>query len=370
MFELTNEQRRCFAIPEVLDTWEKIKVKKGPYDTHDTYAYLDGEKIVKVIEICERGGEEKYLEYGVDQTLSEDRSMLLPKTAKGKPQPFSAPRLNKATPIGMSIWFGNGNINLVNNDSDQSFYRSSYEGIKIASFSDFDMWVADWCKNTGVKEMEDLAEFASRKKIHQKFKEGDFFRFKINRTLYGYGRILVDYAQMRKQKIAFWDVFAGKPLCVAVYHVVSEKPDLTVDELVGMKALPSQMIMDNIFYYGECQIIGNLPLKDGEIEPTVHYGKSIDIRTPNQIHYQCGKVFITIKNRLGLVKAVEENRYFINNGVGFSLDVKLPILMECIKDNSNEPYWKMVTPYQAERDLRNPKYAQILERVKRQIGVK
>jgi len=42
MFELTNEQRKCFALPPVLDAWKRIEVKAGPYDDYVTYAYVDG----------------------------------------------------------------------------------------------------------------------------------------------------------------------------------------------------------------------------------------------------------------------------------------------------------------------------------------
>ena len=62
MFELTNEQRRCFALPPVLDTWKKIEVKAGPYDDYVTYAYLDGSRITKVIEVSDITGREKYCE--------------------------------------------------------------------------------------------------------------------------------------------------------------------------------------------------------------------------------------------------------------------------------------------------------------------
>ena len=39
MFELTNEQRKCFALVSVNDGWERIKIKSSPYDTFETYAY-------------------------------------------------------------------------------------------------------------------------------------------------------------------------------------------------------------------------------------------------------------------------------------------------------------------------------------------
>ena len=80
MFELTNEQRKCFAIPLVLDSWKRVEVKASPYDHYVTYAFLDGSKIVKVIQVSDTIGRELYKEYGVNQILSEDGTKILPKT--------------------------------------------------------------------------------------------------------------------------------------------------------------------------------------------------------------------------------------------------------------------------------------------------
>ena len=88
MFELTNEQRKCFAIPLVLDSWKRVEVKASPYDHYVTYAFLDGSKIVKVIQVSDTAGREMYKEFGVEQVLSEDGTKILPKTDKGKPQNF------------------------------------------------------------------------------------------------------------------------------------------------------------------------------------------------------------------------------------------------------------------------------------------
>ena len=196
MFELTNEQRKCFAIPLVLDSWKRVEVKASPYDHYVTYAFLDGSKIVKVIQVSDTAGREMYQEFGVEQTLSEDRTKILPKTYKGKPQNFTSANLVKKTPIGMSLSFDSGYVAVVNNTADQCFYRSLYNAEKPETLKDFSTWVDNWCLNTGEKELKDINEFANRTKIHQKFKEGDFFRFRINRRLFGYGRILVDYAHM------------------------------------------------------------------------------------------------------------------------------------------------------------------------------
>lgn len=371
MFALTNEQRKCFAIPPVLDIWTKVEVKASPYDHYVTYAYIEGRRIVKVIQISEKPGREMYQEYSVDQMLSEDGTKILPKTSKGKPRNFASANLVKRTPIGMSIAFDHGYVAVVNNTSEQCFYRSAYNTEKLETLQDFSNWVDEWCRNTGEKELVEINEFARQAKIHQKFQEGDFFRYRIDRNLYGYGRILVDYAKMRKEGIPFWDVFFGKPLCVAVYHIVTENALVRPEHLVHLKMLPSQMIMDNIFYYGECKIIGNMPIAPDEDNYTIHYGRSISARHPDYLYYQCGKTFVALEGEKEL-NVYKGYRYdgFRNGSIGWDLDVTLSILLECINTDSNEPYWNMIPSYRADDDLRNPKFKKELQMVKEQMGIK
>ena len=371
MFELTNEQRKCFALPPILDNWKKVEVKASPYDNYVTYAYLDTNKIVKVIQVSDTLGGEIYREYGIDQTLSDDGTKILPKTDKGKPQNFTSANLVKKTPIGMALSFGSGYVAVVNNTADQCFYRSFYNAEKPKTLDDFSKWVDNWCQNTGEKEFADIIEFSKRVKMHQKIKEGDFFRYRINRNLFGYGRILVDYAKMRKEGIPFWDVFMGKPLCVAIYHIATEDANLNPASLVNLKMLPSQMIMDNIFYYGECEIIGNMPIEPNEDNYTIHYGRSIDARNPNYLYYQSGKTYVALKDEKELDLHIgDAPSDFSHKGVGWDLDITLPILLECIKKESNEPYWNMIPAWRANQDLRNPKFKNELKQIKNQMGIK
>jgi hypothetical protein len=213
------------------------------------------------------------------------------------------------------------------------------------------------------KELAEIETFANKTKIHQKYKEGDFFRYRINRSLYGYGRILMNFDKMRKDGIDFWNLFMGKPLCVAVCHIATNDAHMSPEQLVDQKMLPAQMIMDNIFFYGECEIIGNLPLKGNEAAYPIHYGKSISMQHPHCLHYQCGKTFVTLENKKALYGD------FVNGSIGWTLDVKLPILNACIRYGANDPYWMMIHPYQANKDLRNPKFKKELAEIQKQMGI-
>ena len=129
----------------------------------------------------------------------------MPKTEKGKPVLFSAATLRKRTPLGIGLSYGRNNsgyayIDLYNHGSQKYYYSNTYELMRSDGIDDFQKWVEDWCADTTEEDIIDLAAFANQPRQHVKFREGDVFRYKINRRLYGYGRILLDYALMRKKK--------------------------------------------------------------------------------------------------------------------------------------------------------------------------
>lgn len=363
MFELTNEQRKCFGLLPVDEAWKKVIVKPSPYDDFITYAYLEGHCVRKVI-LCNEDDPKgfRYSELEIKAMLSEDETVLLPKTSKGKEKPFFSANLLKYTATGMALQYNRKYLSLSNRTSNQTFYHTGYDDPKIDSQDSFRAWVEAWCRDTGEEELAEIEAFAAAGRVHQKFREGDFFRYRINRKLYGYGRILLDFEQMRKKKIPFWDVFMGKPLCVAVYHIVTERDDVTPGELIGLPMMPSHMIMDNAFFYGEYPIIGNAPLTEAEQDYPIYYGNTIRLGA-KRVCYQCGKTFISLDNAEAL-----DNR-FRNNSIGWLLDMKLPVLQKCVEAHSNQPYWDMYSPYVVDQDLRNPKYADILQRIRAQVGI-
>lgn len=186
------------------------------------------------------------------------------------------------------------------------------------------------------------------------------FRFKLNRRLYGYGRILLDYALMRKKKEPFWDIMMGKPLACSVYHIATERADVTVEELRQLPSLPSQHMMDNKLYYGEYEIIGNIPIGEHEDYP-IMYGNSISMGE-RAVCLQCGKLYRKRPGKEALVGG------FHNNGIGFNLGFQLSELQECIEAGSNAPYWAQEI-YKVNHDLRNPKFRTEHEQICKQYGI-
>lgn len=362
MFELTNEQRRCFALPLVEPGWTRIEPKPSPYDAHTTVLYLEGTVARKLVQ----SGDNLYQEYELREQLSEDLRYILPKTAKGKPTLLSAAAISKRTGVGMSIYFnrhrptGYSQIDIFSRTTDRAYYSNYYEPFKTTGIGDFEIWVEQWCAETTPADLADIAAFAAQPRQHQKFREGDVFRFKLNRRLWGYGRLILNYAQMRKNKEPFWDILFGKPLACSVYHIATEDPNVTVEELQKFPSLPSTHIMDNKLFYGEFEIIGNIPVGENEDYP-IMYGDSISALYRGVL-LQWGKLYRKIDNGAALWNDYQ------NGGIGFALNCELDILQQCINAGTNAPYWNH-DRWDIQKDLRNPALRDKLNQVLDQFGL-
>lgn len=359
MYLLSNQQRKCFALSPVETDWELTELMPSTYDLYSTYAYITPDnRVVKLI----IEGDTEYREYDVREALSPDRTLILPKTGKGKPMKLTAANMAKRTPVGMALSFVRNYITLYSNQSDRGFYNSSYAGVTLNGISDFFSWIDRWCAETGEKELSDIEAFAGAPRCHVTYREGDFFRFRLDRHRFGYGRIILNYDACRKKKIPFWDVFAGKPLLAGIYRIVTEDELLSVDELDQLPMLPPQMIMDNPFYYGEYEIIGNRPVDESRVDFPVHYGRSIAMGD-HRVMYQCGRTFRTREDGKLLYGG------FSNKGIGWSFDIGLPVLLACIQDGSNRPYWEQPNQYRVREDLRNPIYAKELQEIRAEFDL-
>ena len=114
-----------------------------------------------------------------------------------------------------------------------------------------------------------------------------------------------------------------------------------------------------------------MPIDSDEDNYTIHYGRSINGRKPDYLYYQSGKTYVALKGEKELdLHSSDVLGGFSNNGIGWDLHIQLPILLECIKKKSNEPYWDMIPAWRANQDLRNPKFKKELKQVKKQMGIK
>ena len=229
-------------------------------------------------------------------------------------------------------------------------------------------WIQQWMADTSEQDMEEIERFKTARRMHQHYRVGDFFAFKVSRREWGYGRILMDVSELRKDphfaEKGNWGLknLMGRPLIVHIYHKIGSSPAISLKELCHLDTMPAQAIMDNRLFYGEYPVIGNLPLSVAEYEPLISLGRSIvwDMDTV-PVYFQYGLIYR--ETTADLFKKEFPNidfDKFRNEGIGFQLHY--PCLRQCIAEQSNAPYWqtRMNNRY---GDLRDPSYAELKRRL-------
>ena len=173
-------------------------MKASPYDDFETVAYLEGDMVRK----CINSGGDCYIEYQLNERVTPDGRYLLPRTERGKPVLLSSANLKKRTSVGMCLLFSQrGAIDLYSSERQCAYFNNRYLpplADRHGTIEQFAQWVEQWCADTAPEDIADIERFARQPKRHVRFREGDVFRFPIDRRLYGYGRVLLNYDAMRR----------------------------------------------------------------------------------------------------------------------------------------------------------------------------
>ncbi|MCM1258049.1 MAG: immunity 26/phosphotriesterase HocA family protein [Roseburia sp.] len=331
--ELTNEQRKYLGLELVEPNWERVELPsnclKPELSTGKNILFFDGDVLRKVIFLYNYDSG-FFSEDSYRLPTQDNRTMIAPLTKRGKPKRLNGVNIQRCTPYGVYVKYDGGTFRIANHTTQQTYYSSAEEGIPPMEQGAFQKFLDKWIKDTTDVDLADIQSFAHRKRKHCKYKEGDFFRFKYDRRNYGYGRILLDVRKFIKDGGTFWDVLFGKPLCVSVYHIITENPNVSVEELQTLQSCPSQYIMDNRFFYGEYEIIGNAPAPENADYP-IMYGRSIDYHDQNKICFCRGREYREIP--------LEGNELFptdfSNKGIGFCVKADGNIAITVGQKNGN-----------------------------------
>ena len=364
MFELTNRQREYLGLDIIKPAWERFELKAGPYQP-ESIIYFEGDVLKKQVV----SNENRYYEWPVN-IQTKDKSVILPKTAKGKEKKLTAATLEKYKPDGIAFeWTINGNVFITNHNTQINYYSNFLEDFKINNLDELAKWIENYISSSPPNYLDDLMEFKSAKRKNIKYKPGDFFAFKVSRKEYGFGRILLDVDKLRKKKLIpkqhGLQLIMGHPLLVKIYAFISDTLNVDLKALSNKQYLPSDYIMDNHIFYGENPIIGNRTLKAEEYEFPISFGRSIDF-SRKVIFLQWG--FIHLEQPLGIFKKYiykesgslgDHNPYgYYSNGFYhryMAKDIKSTIEKGIYEFDSEH--------YKDQWDLRNPKN----EEIKREI---
>ena len=364
-FELNNEQRKYLGLIPVEEHWELVKFDNG------IYYYFEDDIIRKEIKISKN----YYHEAELNEKTAENRTMILPKTKRGKIKKFNYTATQSFSPFGTYFTFSADGVIIANYTSQRTYYSETFTEKEKISLDDLKKWLDKWMKETTEEDLEEIEEFKNAKRKHCKFKEGDFFAFKLSRREWCFGRILMDVSKLRKdenfEKNKNYGLahLMGKPLIIKVYHKISDNKNIDLKELSECLALPSQAIMDNIFYYGEAIILGNLPLKPEENDMFISVSESISGIDKNITYLQYGLIYreIPLSDYEKLIKELKIGAQTLRReGIGFVIDTYK--LKECIESKSNSPFWEKYKKRNVP-DLKNPDHIELKRKIFKAFGL-
>ena len=365
IFELTNEQRKYLGLIPVEEHWELVKFDNG------IYYYFEDDTIKKEIKVSKN----YYHEAELNEKTAENRTMILPKTKRGKIKKFNYTATESFSPFGTYFTFSTDGVIIANYTSQRTYYSEIFSEKEKISLDDLKKWLDKWMKETTEEDLEEIEEFKNAKRKHCKLNEGDFFAFKISRREWCFGRILLDVSKLRKdenfEKNKNYGLahLMGKPLIIKVYHKISDNKNIDLKELSKCLALPSQAIMDNIFYYGEAIILGNLPLKPEENDMFISVSESISGIDKNIAYLQYGLIYreIPLSDYEKLIKELKIGAQTLRReGIGFVIDTYK--LKECIEAKSNSPFWKKYKKHNIP-DLKNPDHIELKRKIFKAFGL-
>ena len=365
-FELTNKQRKYLGLIPVEEHWELVK-----FD-NNVYYYFEDDIIKKEITVSKN----YYHEAELSEKTAENRTMILPKTVRGKIKKFNYTATQSFSPFGTYFTFSTDGVIIANYTTQRTYYSEIFSEKEKISLDNLKKWLDKWMKETTEEDLEEIEEFKNAKRKHCKFNEGDFFAFKISRREWCFGRILMDVSKLRKdenfEKNKNYGLahLMGKPLIIKVYHKISDNKNVDLKELSECLALPSQAIMDNIFYYGEAIILGNLPLEDHEYDDMlISVSESISYIDKDIAYLQYGLIYreIPLSDYQKLIKELKvDAQTFRREGIGFVIDTDN--LKECIKAKSNSPCWEKHNKCKV-LDLKNPVHIELKRKIFKAFGL-
>jgi hypothetical protein len=366
---ITNEQRRYIGLEPIGADWDVVAYKNRQNIGEIVYLLFDGDTIRRLIRIDDC----HYEEIQLHEQTAENRTLLLPKTKRGKPKSlnFAATQALRGIGCYFYVWCGGQDrkectVGIANYTTQQTYISEAFQD--TGNIQDVvQRWLQRWIADTTEKDLAELERFKNAKRMHQAYKSGDFFAYRLSRREWGFGRILMVVSELKKdpQFVANKNYglihLMGQALIVQIYHKIALSPTATLEELRNLPALPAQAIMDNEFYYGEHPIIGHLPVSPEEYDPLISLGRGLGIATCQTVYLQYGLIYkeTTMDEFLKVFPGMDFER-FRNEGIGFKLNIDY--LRDCLAKQSNEPFWGN-TYSTISDDLRNPRNAVMKHRL-------
>ena len=141
-FELNNLQRRYLGLDEVMPHWDRVAFGKR------MVLYFDGDVVRKKVEYTPLN---EYQETDHHEMTAENRTILLPKTKRGKPKTLNYSATNSFSYNGVYFFFSGLFIVMGNYTTQTSFYEENNDDkLTIGE------WLAKWVDETTEQNLAEL----------------------------------------------------------------------------------------------------------------------------------------------------------------------------------------------------------------------
>jgi hypothetical protein len=368
-FELTNKQREYFGLDPIEDHWDRV-LSLGDKRNEETVLYFDGDIIKRHI----ISTQDCYQEYHYND-LTRNRTILLPKTAKGKEKKLTACVFAQQKPIGIYLTINSfGDLKIGNHNTQTTFYSTQWERRQKSEKVNITNIITEFIEQSPSNHLNEIKTFKNAKRKNIKYKVGDYFCFKLNRTEFGFGRLLLDINKARKKGLLprkhGLSMIMGPPLIIQLFAYKSSTKEIDISILDSKPKLPADIMMDNLLFYGEYEIIGHKELKETDFEFPISYGRTIDQR--EIVFLQWGLIHKELPKEKFNKYTVGEKAYSQNPfgyySIGFRPTYDTIDIVNTISNNGIFDFEKS-SHYVANKDLRNPKNNEIKRELLKVFGL-
>ena len=132
----TNEERKYLGLIPVEEHWELVKFDNG------IYYYFEDDIIRKEIKVSKN----YYHEAELNVKTAENRTMILPKTKRGKIKKFNYTATQSFSPFGTYFTFSTDGVIIANYTSQRTYYSETFTEKEKISLDDLKKWLDKWMK--------------------------------------------------------------------------------------------------------------------------------------------------------------------------------------------------------------------------------
>ncbi len=270
--QLDDRTRYYYGLSPMDPAWDKVVITSLRH-LHPRYTelYFEGDTIRKMVHVDLTAQREliDFQEIDMD-ARTNGRRMLLPKTAKGRPQTLTPSHLMVPT-------YMQANFSLVScgrmqpyafNCSNDQQLPLPYADLK--DVSEFAEYTEQYIASCPEEYHRVLENYRNQKRVTVRFTGGDIFRVQLTPTLYTYCLVLGALRGILRWKVLpeehpFHHAMT-QPIIFRQYALITENGNMTAEELRQYPLLEAKYAQDNEIIWGTYPITDHKALEEADVD--------------------------------------------------------------------------------------------------------